>query len=44
MGLVLVPGIGVRRNDALRWINLAGIQFQPSEAMKICFIVFLGWD
>ena len=43
MGLVLVPGIGVRRNDALRWINIAGIQFQPSEVMKICFIVFLGY-
>ena len=43
MGLVLVPGIGVRRNDALRWIKLAGIQFQPSEVMKVCFIVFLGY-
>ena len=43
MSLVLVPGIGVRRNDALRWINLAGIQFQPSEIMKVCFIIFVAY-
>ncbi len=43
MSLVLVPGIGVRRNDALRWINLAGIQFQPSEIMKVCIIIFIGY-
>ena len=43
MSLVLVPGIGVRRNDALRWINLAGIQFQPSEIMKVCLIIFAAY-
>ena len=43
MSLVLVPGIGVRRNDALRWANLAGIQFQPSEIMKVCFIIFVAY-
>ncbi|MBR3280431.1 MAG: FtsW/RodA/SpoVE family cell cycle protein [Clostridia bacterium] len=43
MSLVLVPGIGVRRNDALRWIRLAGIQFQPSEIMKICFILLIAY-
>ena len=43
MSLVLVPGIGVRRNDALRWIRLFGVQFQPSEIMKICFIIFVAY-
>ncbi len=43
MSLVLVPGIGVRRNDALRWANLGGIQFQPSEIMKVCFIIFVAY-
>ena len=43
MSLVLVPGIGVRRNDALRWVKIAGVQFQPSEAMKVCFIIFFAY-
>lgn len=40
--LVFVPGIGVTRNDATRWINLAGFQFQPSEIMKIAMIFFIA--
>lgn len=43
MGLVLVPGIGVERNDAVRWIVISGIQFQPSEIMKVCFVVFIAY-
>jgi len=42
MSLVLVPGVGVERNGALRWVNLAGFQFQPSEIMKICLILMLS--
>lgn len=42
MSLVLVPGIGVERNGALRWINLAGLQFQPSELMKIGLVIMLS--
>lgn len=40
--LIFVPGIGVTRNDATRWINLAGFQFQPSEIMKIAMIFFIA--
>ena len=40
--LVFVPGIGVTRNDATRWINLAGFQFQPSEIMKVAMIFFIA--
>ena len=42
MALVLVPGIGIERNGALRWINLAGLQFQPSEIMKIGLVILLS--
>lgn len=42
MALVLVPGIGIERNGALRWVNIAGFQFQPSEVMKIGLILMLS--
>lgn len=42
MGLVLVPGIGVERNGALRWIKIAGLQFQPSEVMKVGLVLLLA--
>lgn len=37
--LVKVPGIGVTRNGANRWVNLLGIQFQPSEIAKLAVIL-----
>ena len=43
MALVLVPGIGVERNDAVRWIVISGVQFQPSEIMKVCFVLFVAY-
>ncbi|MFA6027595.1 MAG: putative lipid II flippase FtsW [Patescibacteria group bacterium] len=40
--LVLVPGIGMELLGAKRWINLAGIQFQPSELVKLTFLIYLA--
>lgn len=37
--LALVPVIGVTVNGAKRWIQLAGIRFQPSEAAKLGMIL-----
>ena len=38
--LVLIPGIGVVRNNARRWISVAGLfTIQPSELVKLAVIV-----
>ncbi len=42
MFLVFVPGIGIRFGGAERWINLGFISFQPSELLKITFILYLA--
>jgi cell division protein FtsW len=41
--LVLVPGFGVRRNGATRWLSVAQFQFQPSELAKVALIILLAW-
>ena len=38
--LVLVLVFGETRDDAKRWVTLAGIRFQPAEAAKILLILF----
>ena len=40
--LVLVPGIGVNRGGARRWMMLAGFAFQPSELAKLAIIFYLA--
>ena len=41
--LVLVPGIGKEVNGSRRWLHLAFINVQPSEAMKL-FVVLYAAD
>ncbi len=41
--LVLIPGIGVKVNGARRWINLFGIQLQPSEFMKPIIAMYIAY-
>ena len=40
--LVLVPGIGVYLNGSRRWLNIAGMSFQPSEVAKIASVMYLA--
>ncbi|WP_423907581.1 putative lipid II flippase FtsW [Candidatus Spongiihabitans sp.] len=40
--VVLFPGVGVEVNGSIRWIDLGGIRFQPSEFMKIAGIIYFA--
>ena len=41
--LLLLPLVGYENKGSVRWIYLAGFSLQPSEFMKPCFAVLLGW-
>lgn len=41
--LFAVPFLGFETNGAVRWIQLPGFQFQPSEFLKPVFIVTTAW-
>lgn len=41
--LILTPFVGVSANDAHRWMEVVGIQFQPSEFAKLASIVFVAF-
>jgi cell division protein FtsW len=40
--LVLIPGIGVARGGARRWLMLSGFAFQPAELAKLAVVVYLA--
>ncbi len=40
--VVLVPGIGREVNGAMRWIRVGGVNFQPSEPMKLFMALYLS--
>ena len=40
--LVFVPKIGVSLNNANRWVSLGPILFQPSEFLKISFLIYIS--
>ncbi|QUH31560.1 rod shape-determining protein RodA [Vallitalea guaymasensis] len=40
--LIAVLFLGVKVKGAVRWINIAGIQLQPSELSKIMMVIFLA--
>jgi cell division protein FtsW len=42
LGLVFVPMLGISSAGAHRWINLGFVSFQPSEFLKIFFILYLA--
>jgi cell division protein FtsW len=39
----LVPGIGRSIHGSRRWLALGPISFQPSELLKIAFILYVAW-
>jgi len=40
--LTHVPVIGVQNNGVARWVNIFGIQLQPSELAKLAIVIFLA--
>lgn len=40
--LVFVPGLGIEHGGANRWIGVAGFSFQPSEVLKIAFVIYVA--
>ncbi len=40
--VVFIPGLGLGLKGANRWISIAGISFQPSEFIKLTFILYIA--
>jgi len=39
---VFIPGLGYEHGGAQRWIDIAGFSFQPSELLKIGFVIYVA--
>jgi cell division protein FtsW len=40
--LVFVPGLGMTKGGATRWLRLGGFSFQPSELAKLALVLYLA--
>lgn len=40
--LVFVPGLGLEHGGATRWLNLGGFSLQPSELLKVAFVIYMA--
>ncbi len=40
--VTIIPGIGIERNGARRWLNLGFATFQPSEMIKFTIVLYLA--
>lgn len=41
--LIVTPFVGINANDAHRWLEVMGVQFQPSEFAKLASIVYIAF-
>ncbi|MCY7807393.1 putative lipid II flippase FtsW [Bacillus spizizenii] len=41
--LVLLPGIGVEKNNSQRWIQFGSLIIQPSEAVKLVMVIYFAY-
>lgn len=42
LGLVFFPQVSYLHAGARRWLNIAGVSLQPSEFLKLAFVVYLA--
>ena len=42
LAMVFLPKIGSDIGTAARWVSIGGFSFQPSEFLKLCFILYLA--
>lgn len=40
--IVLIPGLGVKVNGSVRWLQIAGIRVQVSEIVKIISVIYMA--
>ncbi|MFA5384342.1 MAG: putative lipid II flippase FtsW [Eubacteriales bacterium] len=43
LAVVLIPGVGVTKLGAQRWLNLGPLSFQPAEFVKLCLMIFFAY-
>ena len=41
---VLIPGLGVEKNGAKRWLSIFGFVFQPSELAKFSLVLYTAYS
>lgn len=39
---VFIPGVGFESGGARRWLSIGSFSFQPSEAMKLAYVLYLA--
>jgi len=44
LGLLLVPGYGVKVSGASRWLRFGGYSFQPSELAKLALAIYIAYS
>ncbi|MDZ7842972.1 MAG: putative lipid II flippase FtsW [Gammaproteobacteria bacterium] len=40
LAILILPGVGVTVNGSTRWLEIAGVTFQPSEPAKLFMVVY----